>query len=261
MAVAFSGHYAIGDSLWFHFSTRDEAGLASASFVPAYYDVIEPSSGAILYGDQTLNVISSYNSDIYVPASAITLSEANGFAAGEHYIIVIKEQIGGATEFTTTGFTIGYATQILGDTSLIVRTEVADSALTGSSGADNTVLGRLLTLERNQYEVIFPRLKRLLGLAGEHQVVDGFLYDDSGNVTSCRVRIFDTKANAAGASLWNDAVNDADPAPSYQTGEIERYTIAVTHLLPRNLRTIYRQAAQTNQGDNNYIDSTDGSVM
>jgi len=133
---------------------------------------------------------------------------------------------------------------------------VADSAM---SAIQNSALGRLHTCERNQTDLILPRLRRALGLLGEHQKVDGFLYDDDGNITECRIRIFRDNTGANAASLWTDRVNDADPASAIDTGndELYRYTVTATNLLPRNLRTGYSQVIVDEQADN--ILGSDGS--
>ena len=126
--------------------------------------------------------------------------------------------------------------------------------------APDSLVGRLYTLERNQIEVLMPRLKRTLGLLGEHQVVDGFVYDDDGNITQCRVRIFEDKADAENCNRWTDTLNANDPAGTLQTGEIARYTTIVSNLLPRNLRTLYDQRISADATDNAFgkLGSTGG---
>lgn len=114
----------------------------------------------------------------------------------------------------------------------------------------NTLVGRAWTVEKNQRDVLMPRLKRALGLLGEHQVVDAFLYDDDGNITECRLRFFDSKANATAAAKWTDRVNEADPRTTPVTGEIAVYTITASNLLPRNLRTLYEQKIDADETDN-----------
>lgn len=114
----------------------------------------------------------------------------------------------------------------------------------------NTILGRLMTNEMNQIDIIMPRLKRVLGLLGEHQVVDAFLYDDDGNIKECRLRIFDTLSNASSANKWTDRLNTVDPRDGADTGEIGLYTITADNLLPRNLRTLYEQKISADASDN-----------
>lgn len=134
--------------------------------------------------------------------------------------------------------------------------EKLDSYIT--TEAPNSIMGRLLTCERNQTDVIMPRLRRALGLLGEHQMVDGFLYDDDGNITECRIRIFDNETNRDDADPWVDRQNDPDTAPSLDTGEEARYIVTATNLLPRNLRTLYNQAITVDPPDDQYGDMGDG---
>jgi len=140
--------------------------------------------------------------------------------------------------------------------------QVADASV--DTEAPNSIMGRLLTCERNQTDLILPRLRRALGLLGEHQKVDGFLYDDDGNITECRIRIFRDNAGANGASLWTDRVNDADPASAMDAGNFElyRYTVTATNLLPRNLRTGYSQVIGINEADEeaDNVYGSDGSA-
>jgi hypothetical protein len=131
----------------------------------------------------------------------------------------------------------------------------------------NTILGRLMTLELNQRDVIMPRQKRILGLLGEHQLVDGFLYDDDGNITECRLRVFETKDQAEGVGIWQDRLNDVDPriAESPITGELAVYTISASNLLPRNLRTVFQQKIDAEESDNLFgtgeTEGTTGSTI
>jgi len=133
--------------------------------------------------------------------------------------------------------------------------------------APNTILGRLWTVEKNQRDVLMPRQRRMLGLLGEHQVVDAFLYDDDGNITECRLRNFDDKTNAAAAGKWTDRLNQADPrtSPTGDPGEVGVYTITANNLLPRNLRTLFEQKIDADPADNLFGtgtgDGTTGSTV
>lgn len=120
-------------------------------------------------------------------------------------------------------------------------------------GKRDTLVGRAMTVERNQSKIIMPRLKRTLGLLGEHQVVDAFLYDDDGNITECRLRTFETKVLAAAAYKWVDRLNVTDLAAS-DSGVISTYTITASNLLPRNLRTLFEQKIDADETDNLYGD-------
>jgi len=133
--------------------------------------------------------------------------------------------------------------------------------------APNTILGRLWTVEKNQRDVLMPRQRRILGLLGEHQVVDAFLYDDDGNITECRLRFFDTKAHSAEAAKWTDRLNQVDPrvTPGGDAGEVGLYTITADNLLPRNLRTLFEQKIDADPADNLFGtglgDGTTGSTV
>jgi len=72
------------------------------------------------------------------------------------------------------------------------------------------------------------RLKRLLALGGENLVADLYTYDNGNNVTSYRVRIFDTRENAAQAT---PGITDVP-----ETGEIATYTVTQNYSIGRQLR-------------------------
>jgi len=260
------GPFAIGDQLDFCWASRTEGG-ATITFDPEYYDVIDCSDGDRMFVDQQMSWVSGdgttsttypptpttwYDANLFVPDDKIQITVANGFAPGGSYAVILKNQSSGApdstddpTEWQLMNFTVGYGQ--LGSPSVDGATAAADP---------NTLLGRLETIERNQVNVIFPRLMRALGLLGENQIADGFVYDDAGNITSLRVRIFDTRANATIASTWNDTENQTDPAPSLQSGEITRYIMLASHLNPRQLRSLLDQ--RTNSGDE---PSDEGQVL
>lgn len=263
MSAAFwIGNFQLGDTLSFAVASRDIVGSVEATFVPTHYDVINCETQSAVDSDVAMEAISNYGSDIFVPdnAALITLSTGNGYAENTNYMVVVKEGSGTSpTVFKVMNFRIDNSFSIEEDTESLYDVEVSDLTIEGTDTIDDTVVGRLMTLERNHQNIIFPRLKRLLGLLGEHQVADGFLYDDDGNISTCRIRLFDTAANAAAASQWTDRVNDSDPAATLDTGELARYTINATHLLPANLRTLYTQAISSDQNDNAYIDESDGS--
>ena len=134
---------------------------------------------------------------------------------------------------------------------VISKTGILETAVIDATADDNpdSVLGRLLTVEKNQTDVLMPRMRRTLGLLGEHQLVDGFVYDDDGNITQCRLRIFETKAAAEAAQPWLDANGD-ETDTSMITDEIARYTIDATNSLPRNLRTQLRTRLTKAQPEN-----------
>lgn len=62
-------------------------------------------------------------------------------------------------------------------------------------------------------EVLY-RLTRALGYLGENSIQDKIVADDAGNTIQYRIRVFDSKANAAAATIDTDA--------ALETGEIAR---------------------------------------
>ena len=71
-------------------------------------------------------------------------------------------------------------------------------------------------------------LKRALGMLHENSVLDLASYDTNNNLTSGRLRLYDTKANSI-------AAQSASPS-TYNTGKIAEYTITATYT-GENLRT------------------------
>lgn len=179
----------------------------------------------------------------YAPTdSGYSITTSDSWDYGDVGLIVAYDEDGG-TDAHCQYFQVvrGAGIEYLKDT------EPTDST---AEANPNNLLGRLWTVEKNQRDVLMPRLKRALGLLGEHQVVDAFLYDDDGNITECRLRFFETKANATAAAKWTDRVNEADPRTTPVTGEIAVYTITASNLLPRNLRTLYEQKIDADETDN-----------
>lgn len=61
---------------------------------------------------------------------------------------------------------------------------------------------------------------RLLGLVHENSVIDQHTYDSSQNLTSARIRCFDSSANAAGAAAISPS--------SYSTGLLFSYSVSAS---------------------------------
>ena len=197
--------------------------------------------------------------DFFAPTTFYT-PESDNWAYGDAGLIICYQS--GQAETTVQPFQIvrGVGIEKLTD----LQTSDSDAAMLA---APNTILGRLWTVEKNQRDVLMPRQRRMLGLLGEHQVVDAFLYDDDGNITECRLRNFDDKTNAAAAGKWTDRLNQADPrtSPGGDTGEVGVYTITADNLLPRNLRTLFEQKIDADPADNLFGtgtgDGTTGSTV
>lgn len=260
-----AGNFQLDDYLNFAVLARDEGGGTTwVGDKPSHYDVIEMGSAGApveMTTDETFTLrTGQVTTDLYTPTTPIQLTEANGYEEGKSYAVIIKSDSGTTPTLTAiTTFRIDRQKSIEDDTALIIDTETSDADLESTTTIDDTLMGRLRSLELNQQNIIHARLKRILGHLGEHQVVDGYLYDDDGNISESRVRLFDSKTNADAAALWRDRVNDSDPAPNLETGELYRYTLSATAVLPRNLRTTYKESINTDAADNDYIDGTDGS--
>lgn len=259
MQSAFIGNFQLDDYLNFALNARLESGASAGSFTPSVYDVIEMGSAGApseVASDQALTNRSTILNTLYTPTTPIQLTTGNGYEEGKVYAVLVKSGTGTTpTSSSILYFKIDFQASIIEDTELLIDVETSDAAAEGS-GVKNTVIGRLRTLELNQQGIIFPRLKRILGRLGEHAIADGFTYDEDGNITSYRERHFDTAANRDAASIW---VSGDDPAPTLQTGELVRYSVTVSNSLPRNLRSSYQSVIDSDQADNDFIDTSDGS--
>ena len=185
--------------------------------------------------------------DIYTPTPAVgtyyTFAAGGDFAPGDHGLIALHFAYNSNLDDPTVATMTFKISQVQNKVDYIKDVDIADVGSESATNKPNSLAGRLLTCERNQTEVLMPRLRRALGLLGEHQLVDGFLYDDDGNITECRLRLFESAHTMVNnANIWNDRVNESDAdALDLVTGEEARYTITASNLLPRNLRTSYQQ--------------------
>lgn len=84
------------------------------------------------------------------------------------------------------------------------------------------------------------KLKRCLGLNGENMLLDSFSYDSAGNCTGCRIRIFETKADAEAATA---GTTELEP------GEIYQYTVATSYSTGRALRASELISSSEEYGD------------
>lgn len=75
------------------------------------------------------------------------------------------------------------------------------------------------------------QLMRLLALAGENLVLDNFSYDQAGNITALRVRLF-----ADATSADNATQGTTDP----ESGEVAAFDVTQEHNVPRNVRTFHK---------------------
>lgn len=72
---------------------------------------------------------------------------------------------------------------------------------------------------------------KLTALNGENTVLDNFEYDQAGNITALRVRIF---SNASDADAATAGATDPEP------GEVAQYQVTQEHDVPRNVRTFHK---------------------
>lgn len=252
----------IGQPLKFKFSMLTDKGVevtsnSNAAILTSGHSFnVYKADGSLISGTRILTRNSSISTMLEISAGNYTVSDTD-FAVGDVGFISVQLDASSGTD------PVYLATLKITNGETISKQLTTDIADTEADDLPNSIIGRLYTVEKNQIEVLMPRLKRTLGLLGEHQVVDGFVYDDDGNITQCRVRIFEDKADAQGCNRWTDTLNSDDPATSLETGEIARYTTLVSNLLPRNLRTLYDQRISTDATDNGFGDlgSTGGSTL
>ncbi len=177
--------------------------------------------------------------DLYSLDTPVVLSVANGFEVGRTYGFCmhngdLSDNVPAIGDRYWVIFYIDHSTDI----ATIQEVEISD-ATAQETGKRDTLVGRLMTLELNQISNLSPKLRRVLGLLGENQIVDGAVFDDAANVTEMRIRVFDTAANAAAAPRWTNREENADPAPAFPgSGEKLRQIITAQHLNPRQLRTL-----------------------
>lgn len=260
---------SIGRELHFGFSLKDSSGaemtwggnsatsvsysLALPTLNNGGFDFVDIANGSTAISLEEVTVsnvgLGLWRTPRGASSNIYTVS-ASDFSRGDRAILMLQVMHGG-------GNAVYYFNVDITEDEAIEQQLAAgltDTEAENLGTNSDTLIGRLYTLERNQLEVLMPRLKRALGLLGEYQHVDGFVYDDDGNITQCRVRLFRNDAEHAAAQLWTDTINDNDPQPdaSAVTGELARYHVSVSNLLPRNLRTLYRQEPEDEPGDKQY---------
>ncbi len=229
------GEFGVGDD--FNFLVRE----ADFGFTPQFCDVWDSRTGTRVDSDLIMNDLagSTIEADLRRLNTSVALTALNGYVEGVCYFVTIKSSTGlslDANNWEIIGtFTIGRQVNIELDTQNIFRSEQADVTVTA---LPNSVMGRLRTLELNQIQNISPKLRRLLGLSGENQVLDGYFFDDASNITQVRLRVYDTAASARAAVRWADTENQSDPVGAYPTpGELSRQVIQTSQSQARQLRT------------------------
>ena len=212
--MSYIGAYLPGESL--HFTTSND----ELNFDPTtgFYDVWRDDDGSAAWireaNNLTLSLLTpSYGGRQHVsPAAPFVLIDST-WPVGTKGMVVIKVD---NTDTPVTSillrFEISRLELALDESGKIIDQQISDGAV---SATPNSVMGRAYTVELNQITNISPKLRRLLGYAGENQVLDAVSFDNAGNTTEIRQRIFDTAANAAAApQSWPMTIADASPRAS-----------------------------------------------
>ncbi len=195
----------------FTISNRDQDGAAIAGFTPSHFDVIDPESEGSVLSDQALTQTTDY-ANVFFGQIDFSASDFAG-ELDKTYGIVIKAATGEQAIFLLYSVTV-----------------------TGT-------LGRLDYLRNDIENVIFPRLKRMLGLCGENMILDDFTYDNAHNITGLRMRLFQ---NSSSAQLATPDLPDSDVP---EVGEISTYRINQTMELPRSVRIDHTSFSDSDEAD------------
>jgi hypothetical protein len=196
------GSVEFGQIFYFGVSNRGSDGNEIPGFVPAYYDVIDGTDGTVILEDQPLV---RYTRAIWygsVDTRDTQTDQAGPFEPNRSYAILVK-----AT--TTDG--------------------------------PETDPAQCLVFNFTVTPAYLAKIARLLGLSGENMLVDLFTYDDGGNATSFRVRLFSSKTTAEQATL-----NITDVPES---GEIATYTVIQTFGGGRQFRQSSLNTIDVDAGD------------
>ena len=159
------------------------------------------------------------------------------------------------TDFSVGGYTIkvyGFAD----GTDSASFTTYLFNVLHMSHEKEASIIARRLDMLRYNQEwiindienVVFPRLKRILGLNGENLLTDYFAYDNAGNIVSFRMRLFDTPESCQAATP------DVEATDTPEEGELWSHTFTQAHNLPRNTRTEHKGIMDYNGGSNHLED-------
>ncbi len=195
----------------FTISNRDQNGDAIAGFTPSHFDVIDPETEEAVLLDQTLTETTDY-ANLFFGSIDFTVA---GFSTDRDktFGIVVKAATGEQSTFLLYNITV--------------------------SGT----LGRLNYLRNDIENVIFPRLKRMLGLCGENMILDDFTYDNAHNIIGLRMRLFQ---NSSSAQLATPDLSDSDIP---EVGELSTYRINQTMELPRSVRIDHTSFADADEAD------------
>ncbi len=194
-AMKYFGEVEFGEKLVIGFQGEQPHTGEPDDFVPGMFDVVDPRTGDVLIRQQLVTQYETAPFDINLYFVEIdTLATSSGmdlFEPRRQYLLNIYEDV--------TGPLINAPEQIRGI--FYVSTSIK------------------------------KMLNRVLGLLGENQVLDNFTYDQAGNITGLRMRLFDNS---------NDAENATQGATGPEPGETAQYDVEQDHELPRSLRSFHR---------------------
>lgn len=239
---ASSASTLFGKSLLYKEIVRgDGAGLSNGASVRNVYDRLGAPTGASVVVDIAA-VATSVKGSAGLDISQIA---GTGWAAPANTLKTISESLGGAPTLPsiaaavwdvdlTTHTTAGTSGAKLGAAASQTDINVAQSSIKGASNIDATQLytrlgapaGASLAADiaaiktdtggaAANVTALGTQLTRALGLMHENSVLDQTIYDSSNNLISGRLRIYNSKANASGAT---------------STGLIATYTISATYV-------------------------------
>ena len=213
-------------SAWF------EGALTTGTDSQLRYSVVSNETYTTVLYDQEFNSMVTETDFDGIVYGSFSVNDTN-FNVGSYTVKIYAMR--GAAGFGTDGFdSISFIFNVLHPS---------------PESAHSITYRRLDWLRHDIENVVFPRLKRLLGFEGENLLLDLFAYDNAGNITSMRARIFDTSANCNAATPDLDATDT--PAP----GELWTYTITQAHNLPRNTRTEHKSVMDYN-GSTLHVDES-----
>jgi len=209
-------------------SNRNFDGDQSATFLPTEFDIVDPVTLDIISGFSKVPLIQTTDiADIWFIVIDTSSTEFQ-FQRATTYGIIVRDLTGFPLAIHTYNFTI---------------LPWEDRIRQGFE--------RLEYLRNNQENVLFPRLKRLLGLAGENMFLDQFSYDDASNILGLRIRLF---SNRTTAQLAARDIADSDLP---EIGEIATYRVTQDMSLPRSLRVEHLSHPDIDEADSPANDNLD----
>ncbi len=205
-------------TFYFTVSNRDQNGLAIGildtdddPFTPTHFDVLDPELQDTILINQTLTQTTDY-ANLWFGQIDFSTSDFTD-SRDKTYSIVVKGGTGEQAKFHLYSVTV------------------------------SSTVERLDYLRNDIENVIWPRLKRILGLCGENMILDDFTYDNAHNITGLRMRLFQ---NSTSAQLATPDLPDSDIP---EVGELSTYRIDQTMELPRSVRIDHTSFADSDEAD------------